>query len=69
MINFSFGTDVVDQVIKEIDKANNYVRIAVFQVHRISVFDAIKRALVRHVKVEILTLPFDSINAYILPKI
>lgn len=62
MMDFAFSTDVINQVIEEIDKANKYVRIAVFQVHRVSVFDAIKRALNRHAKVEILTLPFDSIN-------
>ncbi len=69
IMDFTFSTDVVDQVIKEIDKANKYVRIAVFQIHRISVFDAIKRALNRHVKVEILTLPFDSINADIRSRV
>lgn len=60
--NFLFSTDVVDRVIEEIDKAGSYLRIAVFQIHRKTVFDSIKKALKRGVKVEILTLPYDSIN-------
>ena len=59
---FDFSTDVVPLIIKEMTSAEKYVRIAMFQIHRQDVFDALVKLLANKVKVEILTLPYDSIN-------
>jgi hypothetical protein len=58
---FDFSTDVIPLIIKEMTSAEKYVRIAMFQIHRQDVFDTLVK-LANKVKVEILTLPYDSIN-------
>jgi hypothetical protein len=59
---FDFSTDVVPLILKEMATAKKYVRIAMFQIHRQDVFDTLSKLLENKVKVEILTLPYDSIN-------
>jgi hypothetical protein len=59
---FDFSTQVTDKVVSEIKVAREYIRIAVFQLHNPAVFDALQEKLAKRVKVEILTLPYDSIN-------
>jgi hypothetical protein len=60
---FDFSTGVVPLITKEMASAEKYVRIAMFQIHREDVFDSLEKLLANKVKVEILTLPYDSINA------
>lgn len=59
---FDFSTDVVSLITKEIASAQKYVRIAMFQIHREDVFKTLTNKLANKVQVEILTLPYDSIN-------
>jgi phosphatidylserine/phosphatidylglycerophosphate/cardiolipin synthase-like enzyme len=61
-VTFSFGIDVVPSITEEICRATRYIRIAIFQIHSNKVFDMLSEKLKAGVKVEILTLPFDSIN-------
>lgn len=60
-INFDFSTDVIPLIIKEINSAQVYIRIAIFQLHNKEVIKALKEKLPK-VKIEIFTLPYDSIN-------
>lgn len=59
---FDFSTDVVSLIINEMASAEKYVRIAMFQIHREDVFDTLLKLLAKAVKVEIFTLPYDSVN-------
>jgi hypothetical protein len=67
-VNFDFSTNVIPLIIKEINSANAYIRIAIFQLHNAEVLQALSQKL-PEVRVEIFTLPFDSINPDIRPKI
>ncbi|XHH08865.1 MAG: phosphatidylserine/phosphatidylglycerophosphate/cardiolipin synthase family protein [Candidatus Bathyarchaeia archaeon] len=62
-INFDFSDNVITQIIEEINTAKEYIRIAIFQLHNVEVFEALQRKLDEGVKVEIFTLPFDSLKA------
>ena len=62
MPSFEFSTDVVDKVIQELRHARQFIRIAVFQIHDEKVFSALDEKLEEGVRVEIFTLPYDSIN-------
>ena len=62
MVYFDFGMDVVDRVINEFNKAEKYIRIAIFQLHNQQVFEVLNQKLQSGVEVEIFTLPYDSIN-------
>jgi phosphatidylserine/phosphatidylglycerophosphate/cardiolipin synthase-like enzyme len=62
MVYFDFGMDVVDRVVKEFNKAEKYIRIAIFQLHNQKVFEVLYQKLKSGVEVEIITLPYDSIN-------
>jgi len=68
-MEFILGINVIDKVVEEIKKAEKYVKIAVFQIHNGSVYDALDYALQKHVAVEVFTLPYDSINADIREKV
>ena len=59
---FDFSTDVVSLIINEMASAEKYVKIAMFQIHREDVFNTLLRLLANGIKVEIFTLPYDSIN-------
>lgn len=66
---FEFNTGAIPLIIKEIASAKKYVRIAMFQIHREEVFDTLTNLLANKVRVEILTLPYDSINADVRPQV
>ncbi len=55
------GTDVVSSTIQEIEQAHEYIRIAIFQIHSNAVFEKITEKLTCGVRIEIFTLPYDSI--------
>ena len=61
-MEFLFNQEIINNVINEIKKSDEYVRIAVFQIHNKSLYDAINEILNNGIKVEIFTLPYDSIN-------
>jgi phosphatidylserine/phosphatidylglycerophosphate/cardiolipin synthase-like enzyme len=59
---FEFSTNAVPLIIKEIASAKKYVRIAMFQIHREEIFNTLNDLLANNVRIEILTLPYDSVN-------
>ena len=66
---FEFNSNAIPLIIKEIALAEKYVRIAMFQIHREEVFKTLTDLLAKKVQVEILTLPYDSINENIRPQV
>ena len=68
-MEFTFGMDIIERVIREIKEAEEYVTIAVFQIHNDKIYDALEEALNRNVKVMVFTLPYDSINRDIRDKV
>lgn len=66
---FDFSTDVVPLINKEMSSAEKYVRIAMFQIHREDVFKTLTDLLSKKVRVDVLTLPYDSINADVRPQV
>ncbi|MDD1744662.1 MAG: hypothetical protein LUQ20_02455 [Candidatus Methanoperedens sp.] len=59
---FEFSTNVIDRIISELNHAEEFIRIAVFQIHDPQVFSVLNNKLSEGVRVEIITLPYDSIN-------
>lgn len=59
---FDFSNDVIERVLEELDKSEKFIRIAIFQLHNQRVFELIERKLKAGIKVEIFTLPYDSVN-------
>ena len=59
---FDLSTNVIDKVVSELQEAEKYIRIAIFQLHNQKVFDVLNEKLREGVNVEIFTLPYDSIH-------
>jgi PLD-like domain len=59
---FEFSNKVVENILQELRRASKYIRIAVFQIHDEDVFALLTEKLKQGVRVEIITLPYDSIN-------
>jgi len=59
---FDFSTEVIPEIIKEMEKAERFIRIAMFQIHNDDVFKILSDKIKQGHRVEILTLPYDSIN-------
>lgn len=59
---FEFSTNVIERIISELNHAEEFIRIAVFQIHDPQVFSVLNNKLNEGVRVEIITLPYDSIN-------
>lgn len=59
---FEFSKNVLDIIIEELKEAEKYIRIAIFQMHRDDIFSLLLEKLKKGVKVEIFTLPYDSIH-------
>ena len=68
-MEFEFSLNVIERVVNEIEEAKKYIRIAVFQIHNESIYDALEHVLTRGIVVEIFTLPYDSINEDIRSKV
>ncbi len=60
---FELGTNVIDKVLEELEKAEQFIKIAVFQIHLDNLFDLLERKVKQGLKIEIFTLPYDSINS------
>jgi phosphatidylserine/phosphatidylglycerophosphate/cardiolipin synthase-like enzyme len=69
MKTFEFGTDILDRIVSELDDADEFVRIAIFQLHNQDIFAVLNDKLRAGVAVEIFTLPYDSINENIRPEV
>lgn len=61
-MEFEFSGNVINRVATEIEHARKYVKMAVFQIHNKSIYDAVEKILAKGIQVEILTLPYDSIK-------
>jgi len=69
MYHFDFSLNVIDQIVEELDQANKYIRIAIFQLHNQKIFDMLNNKLEDGVSVEVFTLPYDSINANVRERV
>lgn len=61
-MSFLFNKNILQEVISEFNKAEKYIRIAVFQLHNEEIFNLLVEKAAKGTKVEIITLPYDSIN-------
>jgi phosphatidylserine/phosphatidylglycerophosphate/cardiolipin synthase-like enzyme len=61
--------NVTPLIIRELERAEDYIRIAIFQIHREDVFKTLLDKRKKGVRVEILTLPYDSINEDVRPQV
>lgn len=59
---FEFSAEIIPKIISEITLAQKFVRIAMFQIHNHEVFSALSQKAKKGIKIEILTLPYDSID-------
>jgi len=62
MVDFELSFNILSRVISELKKAKEYIRIAIFQLHRKEIFKTLIEKIDEGVQVEIITLPFISIN-------
>lgn len=69
MTKFEFSNTVVQNILQELRSASKYIRIAVFQIHHDDIFTLLTEKLKQGVKVEIITLPYDSINLDVQAKV
>ncbi|GAH65768.1 unnamed protein product, partial [marine sediment metagenome] len=58
---FEFSTEVIRKVIEELDKAEEFIKIAIFQLHHMDVFNILLGKIRQGVSVEIFTLPYEGI--------
>lgn len=56
-------------MVKELQSAEKYIRMAIFQIHNQEIFRVLSQRKRDGVKVEIITLPYDSINDDIRPAV
>lgn len=59
---FEFSNNVIDKVLEEIQRAEEFIMIAVFQIHLDRLFDLLEQKANAGLEIDILTLPYDSIN-------
>ncbi len=62
MRRFEFSTKVIERIIGELQDAEEFIRIAIFQLHNRDIFSILNSKLGEGLEVEIFTLPYDSIN-------
>ena len=62
MMEFDLSTEVLTQVAENLELAERFIKIAIFQVQRNDIFEILNKKLKQGIKVEIFTLPVDSIN-------
>lgn len=62
MKTFEFSYEVITKVLENLEEAEEFIKIAVFQIHLDSLFDLLEDKLNQGISVDILTLPYDSIN-------
>jgi len=59
---FEFNRFVINKAIDILQEAEKFIRIAIFQLHNQNIFTLLNEKLAEGVRVEIFTLPYDSIN-------
>lgn len=59
---FEFSSNVTESILYELERAEVFIKIAMFQIHRSEIFEVLKKKLIQGVKIEIITLPYDSIK-------
>ncbi len=59
---FEFSVDVVSKILEELESAQKFIKIAIFQIHSDKLFDLLEKKLQQDIKIDIITLPYDSIN-------
>ena len=59
---FEFSRNIIDKIINELRDAEEFIRIAIFQLHDQRIFTLLNEKLSEGVRIEIFTLPYDSIN-------
>lgn len=69
MLKFEFSNKVVPHILQQLLMASQYIRIAMFQIHQEEVFSLLKEKLKKGTMVEIITLPYDSINPDVQTKV
>ena len=69
MITFEYSTKIIDSVLSELEHAEKYIRIAMFQIHRDDVFELLERKLKQGVKIEVFTLPHESVKPKIFESV
>lgn len=62
MKSFEFSNSIISNVLNELEKAERFIKIAVFQIHLDELFDLLERKINNGVQVSIFTLPYDSIH-------
>lgn len=62
MKTFEFSNNVINSVLDELNHAEEFIKIAVFQIHLENLFDLLESKVNEGVEVDIFTLPYDSIN-------
>lgn len=62
MKTFEFSSDVISKVLEELERAEEFIKIAVFQIHLESLFDLLVQKVNQGLEIDIFTLPYDSIN-------
>lgn len=63
MPDFEFSQNVIPHIIDELAEAEQYIRIAIFQLHNREIFKILNQKLDEGLRIEILTVPYDSISA------
>jgi len=58
---FEFNKNINSKVIDELREAEEFIKIAVFQLHNADIFKVLEEKLEENVKIEIFTLPYGSI--------
>ncbi len=66
---FEFGNNIITEIVDELDKAKEYIRIVVFQIHNEEIIDKLVEKLKEGVSVEVITLPYESINDKVQKKV
>jgi phosphatidylserine/phosphatidylglycerophosphate/cardiolipin synthase-like enzyme len=59
---FEFSSNVTESILYELERAEVFIKIAMFQIHRSEIFEVLKKKLIQGVKIEMITLPYDSIK-------
>ena len=59
---FEFSRNIIDKIINELREAEEFIRIAIFQLHNQRIFTLLNEKLSEGVRIEIFTLPYDGIN-------
>lgn len=62
MTRFEFNDRIISSIIAELELAEDYIKIAIFQLHNIEIFETLSDKLRQGIRIEIFTLPYDSIN-------